>query len=68
MDKILEFLPILLVPKNLVTLLIVFLVAYWLLSTLKFVSSMVIKVLVALLIVTIVAYFLGIDIIGKISG
>lgn len=61
MQLIQDILPFLMQPKNIIILIIVFLVAYWIVSTLKFISSIVLKILVALLIVSIAAYFLGID-------
>ena len=63
MDFIKSILPIILQPRNLLILTVVFLVVYWILSTLKFLSSMILKILIAVLIVVVVAYLLGIRLI-----
>ncbi|MCA9392047.1 hypothetical protein KC614_02470 [candidate division WWE3 bacterium] len=67
MSLINDLLPILLQPKNLVILTVIFLVVYWILNTLKFISSIILKILVALLIVTVVAYLLGITNLGALT-
>lgn len=63
MEFIQSILPIILQPRNLLILTVVFLVVYWILSTLKFLSSMILKILIAVLIVVVVAYLLGIRLI-----
>lgn len=63
MEFIQSILTIILQPRNLLILTVVFLVVYWILSTLKFLSSMILKILIAVLIVVVVAYLLGIRLI-----
>ncbi|NTV31312.1 hypothetical protein HGA91_05040 [candidate division WWE3 bacterium] len=53
-------LPILLTPRYLIILIVVFSITVTLLSFLKVVSSLILKLLIAFLIVVIVASFLGI--------
>ncbi len=61
MDLIKEWLPYILEPKHLVVLIIAFVIIYWILNTLKFISSIILKVLIALAIVLLISYFLGIN-------
>ena len=61
-------LPILLTPRYLIILIVVFSITYTLLSFLKVVSSLMLKVLIAALVVVFIASILGINLMDKIPA